>query len=204
MSDSERLATIGRCLRPTKTGSPCRRAPVLPGTGCLAHLADAEREQWEMRKARAEIMFARVSAAESQRTEPACWAWPVPTDLAERTEATHAAYWHRIDADDRAELVISEWQADRCAICERRGGLVTDHDHVTGLVRGLLCHSCNIREGCDRTGSPLLARYRERPPAVMLGVRARYYSPLTGYAEPMRTGDSASAAELLAAALAED
>jgi hypothetical protein len=178
---------------------------VLPNGGCIAHLTDAEREQWQAQKAQADILFARVSdLAGSQRTDPACWSWPVAADLAEQTETAHAAYWHRLDADDRAELLVAEWQADRCAICERRGRLVTDHDHATGLVRGLLCHSCNVREGCDRTGSPLLARYRERHPAAILGVRARYYSPLTGYAEPMRPGDATAAAEQLAAALADD
>lgn len=54
-------------------------------------------------------------------------------------------------------------QAGVCAICKRepsgRGAtpprLYVDHDHVTGAVRGLLCHSCNtglghLRDDRDR------------------------------------------------------
>jgi hypothetical protein len=39
-----------------------------------------------------------------------------------------------------------------CAACgssdpKRKAGFVIDHDHTTGLVRGLLCHNCNIGIG---------------------------------------------------------
>ena len=39
-------------------------------------------------------------------------------------------------------------QRNACAICEQSGtrvALVVDHDHVTNVVRGLLCNSCNSR-----------------------------------------------------------
>lgn len=44
------------------------------------------------------------------------------------------------------------WQAGRCGICgthERQSSKrhALDHDHETGLVRGLLCTGCNLQEG---------------------------------------------------------
>jgi len=49
---------------------------------------------------------------------------------------------------DYAELLTT--QAGCCAICERppkagsKRPLSVDHDHVTGVVRGLLCDRCNM------------------------------------------------------------
>lgn len=41
-----------------------------------------------------------------------------------------------------------ETQLGRCAICSGEpSALVIDHDHDTGLVRGLLCHHCNVGIG---------------------------------------------------------
>lgn len=35
----------------------------------------------------------------------------------------------------------------KCATCDRTDDLVIDHDHATGVVRGLLCRDCNLALG---------------------------------------------------------
>lgn len=80
---------------------------------------------------------------------------------------------------DEYELIKTQ-QGGVCAICRRHNGsskaLAVDHDHVTGIVRGLLCGMCNknvlghlrddpeaFMRGCD---------YLNNPPAVqVLGER---------------------------------
>lgn len=40
-----------------------------------------------------------------------------------------------------------EWlklrQGGFCAICQKNEPVHVDHDHVTGVVRGILCFNCN-------------------------------------------------------------
>lgn len=64
-------------------------------------------------------------------------------------------------------------QDGRCGACPaigrpfhepgRRGKLVADHCHRTGLLRGLLCWPCNNREG--RARWPAIRIYLASPPA---------------------------------------
>ncbi len=64
------------------------------------------------------------------------------------------------------EAMLGWLQGGRCATCPVRHSLVLDHDHSTGLSRGLLCHGCNRREG---TGGSSFAAYRSAPPAAGFG-----------------------------------
>lgn len=38
-------------------------------------------------------------------------------------------------------------EGGRCAVCKERRRLVIDHNHATGVVRGLLCYRCNTMVG---------------------------------------------------------
>lgn len=50
-------------------------------------------------------------------------------------------YKYGLDMDGYNALLME--QGGVCAICQKPGQLVVDHDHVTGKVRGLLHHNCN-------------------------------------------------------------
>lgn len=91
-------------------------------------------------------------------TKPACWAWPMPDD-------------HR---DYSAEGMFV-WHRSRCAICADGPRVFMDHDHGTGLVRGLLCQRCNIAEAHH---SGVFARYRLMPPAFLFQIELRYIPPM--------------------------
>ncbi|MDX3353877.1 endonuclease domain-containing protein [Streptomyces sp. ME01-24h] len=97
---------------------------------------------------------------------PACHVWQVPSgEVPPHLSATDA---------------LRRWQAGACAMCSASlQRLLVDHCHKTGRVRGLLCTSCNTAEGL--TSSPAFAAYRERPPAVMLGVEDQYGSAWDGF-----------------------
>lgn len=42
---------------------------------------------------------------------------------------------------------LIEFQEYRCAICGSSDKLVIDHNHESGIVRGLLCNYCNLMLG---------------------------------------------------------
>ncbi|AUV62016.1 endonuclease VII [Mycobacterium phage SWU2] len=86
-----------------------------------------------------------------------------------------AHLWENFGITDTEYWAIYEAQGGVCYICERAKGLgpgeyikgrkrlAVDHDHKTGIIRGLLCASCNRR---------VLGHLRDEPQAL---VRAAYY-----------------------------
>lgn len=74
--------------------------------------------------------------------EPACWTWDVTSDDLGAAQDCPENFGH---------VLLWNWQQARCAVCavgvEDVKFLARDHDHATGLLRGLLCPSCNRLEG---------------------------------------------------------
>lgn len=85
-------------------------------------------------------------------------------------------YTFGISAEEYEELL--EKQNYSCYICERpetvfAKKLAVDHDHITGEIRGLLCHSCNK-----------LVIGKQRDPNIFLKAAEYLKGPFTGWFVP--------------------
>jgi hypothetical protein len=72
-----------------------------------------------------------------------------------------------LSKEQHAQLLIT--QQFVCAVCsELKPKLWVDHDHVTNVVRGLLCPGCNTALGAFKDDPALLTAaisYLQNPPA---------------------------------------
>lgn len=85
----------------------------------------------------------------------------------------------------RAQLVAE--LGPSCGACRRRPGTVVDHDHFTGLVRGLLCVHCNTWiDRCPHLTGCVWGDYLNHPPTAHLRL---------AYLRPERVGRSDRAAQ---------
>ena len=166
---------IPRCGRSKANGQPCmrrqrpcsehvtpeeKRATLVWAVAEMARRDEVERE-WLADSTEGRPTVAEAGLLDRQGI-PSCHVWQIPDgSVPPHLSATGA---------------LRRWQAGACAMCSARPDcrLLVDHCHRTGLVRGLLCTSCNTAEGLQ--SAPAFVAYRERPPAVMLGVEEMYGS----------------------------
>lgn len=178
------------CTATTVVGRPCKaQASQWPqGVGgdpqsCGRHLPV------ELREVR-DAGFAELERRRTERLdarEPECWSWAPEIPL-DRITGEYGwdpdRFTPRFQTGDEQALriALAAWHGRRCAVCGFRDPrLIDDHDHDTGLIRGLLCRSCNGREPHD---DGLFGKYRERPPARILGIHLRYWDHFHGWAQP--------------------
>lgn len=69
--------------------------------------------------------------------------------------------WLLEHRDEAIETLMRE-QGGQCAACHSKAAKHLDHDHGTGLVRGMLCRACNLLEGKGHLAS---STYHADPPA---------------------------------------
>jgi hypothetical protein len=98
---------------------------------------------------------------------------------ADRAHEKYVQKTYGLEPGQYAEML--ERQNGRCAICTRlpvRRRLAVDHDHNTGAIRALLCHTCNYYVLRYVEGDPIASHNA----AIYLANIARDYGP--GY-DPM-------------------
>lgn len=55
--------------------------------------------------------------------------------------------WYKYRITEKEYLALLAAQDNKCAICFTETDLCVDHNHVTSVVRGLLCSQCNTALG---------------------------------------------------------
>lgn len=103
----------------------------------------------EERRARAYAATSKWAKAHPERTRAACRKWAKTNPEKKAASERNCALKRKYGITQKDWNVMFDRQGRRCAICRagspgNRYGWNTDHDPVTGVVRGILCHGCNL------------------------------------------------------------
>lgn len=103
--------------------------------------------------------------APTQAASSKAWRKRNPDKVKQMVRNANLQKSHGITQQDYEEMLLN--QGGVCAICEANApGVVgrsfyVDHCHVTTLIRGLLCHYCNVGLGHFKDSPSLLRRAAE-------------------------------------------
>ena len=106
-----------------------------------------------------------------------------------------APYCGQRSPESRIRRMLIDSFGRACAICGVAPGTVVDHDHFSGLVRGLICIDCNGRvDWCPHVQNCMFADYLNNPPAADL--QLKYKGKLRDY-ENLATAAAIGATSIL-------
>ena len=112
----------------------------------------------EEKRARQKLATARYRLRYPERVKEAKRKY-LDTYATSPERAAYAANWSR---QKRYGVTPQQWAVMKLTGCEicgiKEGKLCIDHDHVTGVIRGVLCHSCNSSIGHFRDNPELLRK----------------------------------------------
>lgn len=80
-----------------------------------------------------------------------------------RQPCKDCSYWNTTTRQYKLTLSQAKKLRSRrtCSICKSKSNLVIDHNHVTGKVRAVICHSCNMVLGFCKEDISLLEKIKE-------------------------------------------
>jgi hypothetical protein len=144
--------------------------------------ANARRAKWRMRpevRAREKEQRRRYRATPEYRARRAAWwassegraykqAWRAQPKNRVQVAAYHRNRKYGV-TDARFRAMVADQEGKCCGCLRATEQLVVDHDHTTGLVRGLLCSPCNKALGMADENSATLRRLADYKDSYVLG-----------------------------------
>ena len=149
-----------------RVGGYCQKGlhPIISAEDIYTKPKSLEQNCRKCRKIRQQANYAAKRVEYNQRSKQ----WALKNLARRRTQARHSYLRKKfgMSADAYEQMRLS--QNGKCLICgtiptsridskgKERGILHVDHDHISGKIRGLLCHNCNLGLGSFKDNLTLL------------------------------------------------